>query len=108
MVQPFARSFEKRGETINPIGPSIALLLKLVKHPKVVFSPIRSAPRKIDVMPTSVVKWLRASTLDGRDYEIPPGLTVISRLRQAVATARTMHWFVGLTANWNLTHPVFA
>lgn len=64
----------------NSLGPSISLLISTVERPKVVFSPILSAPRRVDVNPAVVVKWLEARTLDGQRYEIPWGSVVKSRL----------------------------
>lgn len=64
----------------NSIGPSIKELIRLVKNPEVVFSPIRSAPRKEDVSPEQVVAWTEAETIWGDAYIQPSGSVVTSRL----------------------------
>jgi len=65
----------------NSLVPSISLLLESDQLPKVVFSPMLSKPRAVDVAPDRVVRWTKAETLQGVDYILPPASTVTSRFR---------------------------
>jgi hypothetical protein len=62
----------------NAVGQSMRKLVKLEAHPEVIFSPIRSAPRRVDVDPENVVVWMAGRTVDGEEYEIPSGSLVTS------------------------------
>lgn len=66
----------------NAIGPSIRRLVELEKQPEVVFSPMRSAPRKQDADPDEIVVWMTARTLDGQHFDLPGGSVVTSRAKQ--------------------------
>lgn len=44
----------------NAIGPSIKELVKCVRKPEVLFSPIRSAPNFKDVKPATIATWTTA------------------------------------------------
>ena len=72
----------------NAVGPSIMELLRQVATPEVFFSPIKSAPRKQDVMPETVVAWTAASGLDGEPYQLPPASLITSRFH----ADRTRHY----------------
>jgi len=63
----------------NSVGPAIRELVRLEASPKVLFSPMRSKPKVIDVSPSQVFAWNQATTLDGEDWDMPAGLRVISR-----------------------------
>jgi hypothetical protein len=63
----------------NAIGPSVVELLRRLNSPDVLFSPIKSAPRRQDVAPESVVAWTTAFGLDGEPYALPPRSLVTSR-----------------------------
>jgi len=63
----------------NAVGPSILELLRKVDCPEVLFSPIRSAPRRQDVTPESVVEWTAALGLDGEPYQLPSMSMITSR-----------------------------
>lgn len=63
----------------NSVGPAIRELILLETRPMVVFSPMRSKPKVIDVAPSSVVEWTSALDLDGLDWPIPQGIRVTSR-----------------------------
>src|SRR4051812_40360539 len=49
----------------NSLAPSMAELLRRARRPEVLFSPIRSRPRPVDIAPDAVVRWHAAETLDG-------------------------------------------
>ena len=55
----------------NAVGPSIHELLRKSDEPEVLFSPIKSAPRRDDVAPESVVAWTAAAGLNGEPYRLP-------------------------------------
>jgi len=63
----------------NAVGPSILELLRLSDEPEVLFSPIKSAPRRDDVSPESVVAWTAAAGLDGEPYRLPLWSLITSR-----------------------------
>lgn len=61
------------------IRPSLTKLLSATTAPEVLFSPIRSAPARCDVSPSSVVVWCEGMGLDGRRYVLPENSLVTSR-----------------------------
>ncbi len=63
----------------NAVGPSMRALIQNESLPEVIFSPIRSAPRKVDAQPERVAVWTSARTLTGEDYRLPSGSIVTSR-----------------------------
>ncbi len=85
--QIFARKEQERvandGEFLwgigNAIGPSVRALLKEIPAPEVLFSPIRSAPKGIDVAPMAVAAWTDGETLDGGVFRFPKCSLVTSR-----------------------------
>lgn len=66
----------------NSVAPSIAELLRQTDRPEVLFSPMRSRPRQVDVKPSRVVCWTAGETLSGR-FELPPAARVTSRRETA-------------------------
>ncbi len=74
----------------NAIGPSIRQLVRLETNPAVIFSPIRSAPRKEDVTPDQIVVWTAGRTVDGQRYELPAGSIVTSRF--TIGARSTSHY----------------
>ncbi len=72
----------------NGIGPSMRELLRMEPAPEVIFSPIRSAPRKSDVVPEQVVVWTAARTLSGDKYQLPQGTVVTSRVSGGLSRSR--------------------
>ena len=66
----------------NAISPSIRKLLLVEPQPEVVFSPIKSKPRKEDVSPSQIVVWTRGRTLNGDMYDLPDGSIVTSRFQE--------------------------
>jgi hypothetical protein len=65
----------------NALGPGVRELVRRCVAPEVLFSPIRSAPRLVDVAPESVVAWSHGQTLDGNLIPLPEGSVVISRAK---------------------------
>ncbi len=63
----------------NAVGPSILELLRQADEPEVLFSPIKSTPRRDDVEPESVVAWTAAAGLDGEPYRLPLWSLITSR-----------------------------
>ena len=74
----------------NAIGPSMTELVRRTERPEVIFSPIRSAPRRQDVTPTNVAAWTTAETLDGDCYELPSRSLITSRFD--VSSPRGVHY----------------
>jgi hypothetical protein len=62
----------------NAVAPSMRKLVQLERKPQVIFSPIRSTPRQVDIIPELVVTWTAGKTLDGQSYRLPPASTVTS------------------------------
>lgn len=71
----------------NSVGPAIRDLIRLEERPMVLFSPMRSKPKAIDVAPAGLTVWSQALDLDGRDWPLPEGVKVTSR--QGSKTGRT-------------------
>ncbi len=63
----------------NALGPSMKELTRRVAHPEVVFSPIKSAPRSIDVEPPAIVSWIGGEGLDGDFFALPAHSRVTSK-----------------------------
>jgi len=63
----------------NSIAPAIDELLRSVPAPEVLFSPIKSRPRKADVSPSAVVRWTGARDLRGEWFDLPAGAWITSR-----------------------------
>jgi hypothetical protein len=55
----------------NAVLPSIVELVRDVSSPEVLFSPIVTRPRAVDVSPKAVVAWRAGVTPDGAIWEIP-------------------------------------
>jgi hypothetical protein len=64
----------------NAIGPSIGELVRILDNPEVLFSPIRSAPRRDDVAPAMVAAWSEATTMAGEPYPLSAQSLITSRL----------------------------
>jgi hypothetical protein len=63
----------------NSIAPAVEELLRRVDAPEVLFSPIKSRPRRVDVAPDNVVRWTAAQGLTGDVFDLPSLATVTSR-----------------------------
>jgi hypothetical protein len=61
------------------IRPSLLQLLRLDPAPSVIFSPMRSAPARRDISPSSIVVWYEGVGLDGHPYYLPEHSLVTSR-----------------------------
>jgi hypothetical protein len=62
----------------NSVAPGLAELLRLCDQPEVLFSPIRSRPRAVDVSPATTFAWRAGESLDGGRYEVPATIRVTS------------------------------
>jgi hypothetical protein len=69
----------------NSMAPAIRRLLGQTgeQRPAVVFSPMRSPAKKEDQSPKAVARWTRAFGLDGREWQMPGGSVVTSRMDSA-------------------------
>lgn len=63
----------------SAVGPSILELLRRTDEPEVLFSPIKSAPKRDDVTPEAVVAWTAAAGLDGAPHRLPLWSLITSR-----------------------------
>lgn len=63
----------------NAIGPGLAALLTETREPEVLFSPIKGTPRKIDMAPPSIARWLSGEGLFGEEIDLPMSVCVTSR-----------------------------
>ena len=63
----------------NSVAPGIASLLQRVARPELLFSPIKSKPRPVDVAPQRVVRWREAITIAGDRITLPDTVCVTSR-----------------------------
>ena len=62
----------------NSVGPGIQELLRRTNRPEVLFSPIRSRPRVVDVNPPSLTRWRAGTDLDGKRVVLPEAARVMS------------------------------
>jgi hypothetical protein len=62
----------------NSVRPGLERLLEECARPEILFSPIRSRPRPIDVAPAKVLSWRRGEGLDGEEFEVPETMRVTS------------------------------
>jgi hypothetical protein len=72
----------------NAVGRSISELLRQSDEPEVLFSPIKSDPKTVDVAPESVVAWTVAAGLDGEPYRLPMWSLITSRF-----SSRRLHHY---------------
>jgi hypothetical protein len=63
----------------NALGPAIAELVSETSSPEVLFSPIRSRPRREDIAPAEVAAWSVGETLDGSLFDFPQSARITSR-----------------------------
>jgi len=76
----------------NSVGPAIRDLIRLEEQPMVLFSPMRSKPKAIDVAPAGLTVWSQALDLDGRDWPLPEGVKVTSRQGSEAGRAKRFHY----------------
>jgi hypothetical protein len=92
----------------NAVGPSIVELLRQSEEPEVLFSPIKSAPRRDDVAPDSVVAWTAAAGMNGEPHRLPIWSLITSRFNMQ----RPRHYALvcrcdsSLLDTFGLTEPV--
>lgn len=60
----------------NSVAPAMLEFVRRVARPEVLFSPIQSPPRKIDVSPARLVEYRAAIAMDGRQLILPPTVHV--------------------------------
>jgi hypothetical protein len=87
----------------NAVGAGIEQLVRSSAEPMVLFSPIRCAPRVVDVRPSEVVAWSVAHGIDGAAYTLPPGSLVTSRRDRE---SKTTHYALVCFAEDPLTQPL--
>ena len=63
----------------SAVGPALEALVQRVDEPEVLFSPIASAPRRVDVSPEHVVRWSAGEGLSGDSMLLPEHASVTSR-----------------------------
>lgn len=73
----------------NSVAPGLLTLLEECEAPEILFSPIRSRPRSLDVSPSKILVWTAGETLAGERYEIPDSICVTSG---ATDPATTRHY----------------
>lgn len=88
----------------NSVGPAIRELVRLECAPKVLFSPMRSKPKAVDVRPSQVFAWTQATTLEGEEWEMPVGLRVVSRGSTEAGFQKRFHYALVCRS----TTPLFA
>ena len=74
----------------NAIGEGLKELLQRCSKPEVVFSPIKSPPRRKDCTPDAVAAWFFGKTLDGAPFRLPRDTVVTSRYD--VLSPRSVHY----------------
>jgi hypothetical protein len=62
----------------NSVGPAIAELVSRTASPEVLFSPIRSQPRTVDVHPPALTRWHGAITVAGDRIMLPSAVRILS------------------------------
>jgi hypothetical protein len=73
----------------NSVAPGLQQLITEDADPEVLFSPIRSRPRQLDISPPHRFRWSAGETLAGERFEIPETIKVTSG---AADPASTRHY----------------
>lgn len=60
----------------NSVAPAILELLRQAPRPEVLFSPIKGAPRQVDVSPAKLFEYKTAVAMDGRRVSLPTTIHV--------------------------------
>lgn len=76
----------------NSVGSAVRELVRREPSPKVLFSPMRSKPKLMDVAPSAVFGWTRALTMSDDEWHIPKGLQVVSRAVTNIGTYKRSHY----------------
>lgn len=74
----------------NSVGAAIGELVRRCGSPEVLFSPIKSPAKPMDVVPDSVVAWTKAETIDGHEFLLPAHSMVTSRL--SISSPKSAHY----------------
>ncbi len=77
----------------NSVAPSVRKLLARLegRDLSVVFSPMLSPPRAVDLAPVDVVVWQSALGIDAQEWEMPAGTVVTSR-GGAAGVSKSRHY----------------
>lgn len=76
----------------NSVGPAMRSLVDVERRPMVLFSPMRSKPKAVDVSPNRVVTWSRANDLNGNEWPLPDGVSVRSRAGSDAGRQKSYHF----------------
>lgn len=63
----------------SSVAPGLGELLAQAQLPEVLFSPIKSRPRAVDVSPEAVVRWSGGRALDGSWFDVPSSALITGR-----------------------------
>ena len=63
----------------NSVAPAVTELVRRVGRPEVLFSPIKSRPRRVDIAPACVARWTSAEATSGEVFGLPENANVTSR-----------------------------
>lgn len=76
----------------SSVGPAMRDLVRIEQHPRVVFSPMRSKPKAIDLAPSGILHWTSAQDLEGNEWPLPDGIRVTSRQRSEGGRDKRTHY----------------
>lgn len=78
----------------NSVGPAIryARSTKSVPDLETLFTPMKAAPKSIDVAPTSIVMWLGFVSEQGETELLPPHMLVTSRGQSELGLQKRSHY----------------
>jgi hypothetical protein len=71
----------------SAVGGAVDELMAYIDEPEVLFSPIASAPRHVDVSPKHVVRWSAGESFSGETMRLPEHVCVTSRWEPERPTA---------------------
>jgi hypothetical protein len=87
----------------NAIGPSLRELVRYAEQPEVLFTPIKSSPRRRDIEPEQVVVWTKAVGLNCEQFDLPQRALITSRF--SAATRKDSHYALVCFSETPLTSP---
>ncbi|WP_341916994.1 hypothetical protein [Polaromonas sp. YR568] len=90
----------------NSVAPGLRILVKTEVRPSVIFSPMRSPAKAIDISPPAVVEWMRAVGLGGQEWDIPNGSIVTSRAGSLASGTKKKHYALVCHSDKPLGHVV--
>lgn len=88
----------------NPLGESMALLLKGDRNPLVIFTLMKSKPKLIDEQPGSILIWLTYYDAEGVEQPLPEYSLLTSRGHTESNQRKRSHYALLCTANSPLRH----